>query len=341
MFASPTCGSLQLQFHDMSTGPGSPVTYSWDFGSGPGATGANPSKTYTQPGTYTVTLTVTNNAGCTSAIVVDTLIVVPGPVGTFTFTPTSGCRPLTVTFTATSNNSSSYTWDFGDGSVVPNSTSNTITHTYTKDGTPMPILLLGDTLSDGTFCEAPAPSAGVVTIVTTVFVDIDSSSILLDEYETVTLTTDTSGFSGTPTFLWTPSYGLSCTDCLEPIVTGDGSGKTITYVLTVTDSGGCIGDDSVVIIFRPCMNDDFFVPNVFTPNDDQINDLFDVNGLCKQNTYLIRIYNRWGIEVFSTTDRNNSWDGRISSGIPATEGVYYYIITLDENRYTGFLHLIR
>jgi gliding motility-associated-like protein len=339
---SESCGNAQLIFHDQSTGPGSPFTYAWKFGDGGTATSPNPFKTYTVPGTYTVTLTVTNSAGCTASITKNNFVVVPGPLGTFSFNPHVGCRPLTVTFTALSNNTDVYEWDFGDGNILI-STNNTVTHTYTKDGIATPILLLGDTLSDGTYCKLPAPTAGTVIVTTVVLVDIDSTIIHLDEDETATLTSNISGFFGTPTYSWTPPTGLSCTNCQNPVVTGDGSGKTITYYLTVTDAGGCVGNDSVKIIFPICLNDDFLIPNVFTPNNDLINDLYDVRGLCKRNKYLIRIYDRWGIQMFSTEDRKISWNGRVNNtGRDVPDGVYYYIINFDDRpTYTGFIQVIR
>ncbi len=342
---SQSCGNSSIQFHDKSTGSGSPFIYSWDFGDGGGAaTSQNPFKTYTVPGTYTVTLTITNSAGCSTTITKNNYVTVPGPVGTFSFTPNNGCRPLTVTFTATSNNADIYQWDFGDGHGITTS-SKTVTYTY-KDPSSVPIipkLILGDTLSDGSFCKSFAPTPGTITITSPITVTINPKIITVEEDETVTINPTVLGTSGTSTYLWTPPTNLSCTDCKTTNVTGDGSGATITYYFTVTDPGGCVGNDSITIIFPPCTNDKFLIPNVFTPNGDLINDLYDISGLCKKNTYLLRIYNRWGQQVFTTEDRKISWNGKMNnSGQDVPDGVYYYLINLDDKpTYTGFVQVLR
>ena len=104
--------------------------------------------------------------------------------------------------------------------------------------------------------------------------------------------------------------------------------------------GACIGDDSIKVIFPFCISD-ISIPNVFTPNGDEINDYFDIKGACENNTYLLQIYDRWGIKMFTSEYRNLSWDGRTTSGMKATEGVYYYVLKMDDKYYSGFVQLIR
>jgi OOP family OmpA-OmpF porin len=73
-----------------------------------------------------------------------------------------------------------------------------------------------------------------------------------------------------------------------------------------------------------------YLPNVFTPNADSINDILKFT-IC---TKIIKttIYNRWGNLVFETDKQNRSWDGRTTSGEPCVEGNYFYIIeTEDKN----------
>jgi gliding motility-associated-like protein len=269
------------------------------------------------------------------------IVIVPGPMGTFTFTPTSGCRPLEVAFTSFSNNSTSYVWDFGDGALV-STTNTTITHIYTNDIVATPILLMSNTLSDGTLCQLPAPFAGQVTVSTLLNVNIASSVVTLTQDQTFTVLSTVGNLTGVPIYSWSPTDGLSCSTCQTPIITGNGSGQTITYTLTVTEPsvGACIGDDSIKVIFPRCLGD-ISIPNVFTPNGDEINDYFDIKGVCENNTYLLQIYDRWGIKMFTSEYRNLSWDGRTTSGMKATEGVYYYVLKMDDKYYSGFVQLIR
>lgn len=90
-------------------------------------------------------------------------------------------------------------------------------------------------------------------------------------------------------------------------------------------------------------------PNVFTPNGDgQFNDLYDIN-IKGQEKYDLRIYDRWGVLVFESTDANNDWNGKVkNTGAVCPAGVYYYLLKYrfsgkdaDEQPINGVIHLIR
>ena len=83
---------------------------------------------------------------------------------------------------------------------------------------------------------------------------------------------------------------------------------------------------------------DSYIPNVFTPNNDGINDFFEIKNLPENAS--TQIFNRWGIKVFETTKSDIFWDGRTTSGIESVDGTYFYIITTEEKTYKGFLQLI-
>ncbi|MBL0341053.1 MAG: PKD domain-containing protein [Bacteroidetes bacterium] len=111
----PTSGCIPflVQFSNNSTGA---TTYNWDFGDGNTSTGNNPANTYTVAGTYSVTLTA-SAPGCTRSTTLSNLITANQALANFSFTPSSGCLPLTVTFTDLSTNAVSWSWDFGDGNT--------------------------------------------------------------------------------------------------------------------------------------------------------------------------------------------------------------------------------
>ena len=81
------------------------------------------------------------------------------------------------------------------------------------------------------------------------------------------------------------------------------------------------------------------ITNVFTPNNDGINDIFFIPDLEIGESY--KIFDRWGVKVFE--DKYNSgWDGRTISGIKCTDGVYYYISESQNGDVKkGFIQLIR
>lgn len=68
------------------------------------------------------------------------------------------------------------------------------------------------------------------------------------------------------------------------------------------------------------------IPNVFSPNDDGINDQFTIKGLNECDDYKLVIYNRWGKVVHEQSGRELSWDGHLN-GKRVAEGTYYFILT--------------
>ncbi|MDB5206583.1 MAG: hypothetical protein JWR72_1658 [Flavisolibacter sp.] len=112
------CSPLVVNFSDGSTG--NPTLWFWDFGNGATSTLKNPSTTYFIPGTYTVTLTVTNAAGANTKTKLQYVTVYGKPVVLFTTNDSIGCYPFPVRFTdlsiaSTGTNNTSWFWDMGDG----------------------------------------------------------------------------------------------------------------------------------------------------------------------------------------------------------------------------------
>lgn len=81
------------------------------------------------------------------------------------------------------------------------------------------------------------------------------------------------------------------------------------------------------------------MPNVFTPNGDNINDLLSFTKCDK--ILKTTIYNRWGNEIFSTENQNHFWDGRTNGGEACAEGTYYYVILTEEKTVKGYIQLVR
>jgi gliding motility-associated-like protein len=130
------------------------------------------------------------------------------------------------------------------------------------------------------------------------------------------------------TYNWTPSTGLSCTNCPSPKAAVKG---TVTYRLTATNLGGCTASDDVTIT-SICNGDNYFIPNTFSPNSDGMNDVFYVRGKGLNLVHSLRIFNRWGQTVFekhdfNANDPNAGWDGKINGKV-ADMDVYVYIVEM-------------
>jgi gliding motility-associated-like protein len=118
--------------------------------------------------------------------------------------------------------------------------------------------------------------------------------------------------------------------------------STTTYALTSTSAGGCTSVTDFIIRVVPCTEPDVALKfyNIITPNHDDKNDAFVIenvtNALYTGNS--LTIFNRWGREVFRTTNYQNDW-GRDPDTAP---GVYGYLFRLPSGQVTkGWLEIVR
>ncbi|MCO5259825.1 MAG: gliding motility-associated C-terminal domain-containing protein, partial [Crocinitomicaceae bacterium] len=301
------------------TGGTAPYNYSWN--TTPAQT--TPTATGLSAGTYTVT--VTDNAGC-SAI---EQVVVMNPT------------QLTVSLDVTDTDCGA-----SNGQITANVMGGTGTYSYTwtpSVGATATVsnLDVGNydvTVTDENGCTATA--TGTVNTATTFVLDAIPVNSTIDLGGSVGLDIIVESGITVGTVDWSPAVGLSCTDCINPTASPS---TTTTYYVIVTDTSGCIAMDSVVVnVKQPC--GDLFVPTMFSPNSDNMNDLECVMGTCVI-AIDFTIFDRWGEIVFHTKDRNNCWDGNFR-GKPVQSGVYVYklIATLENGdvvKDTGNINVVR
>jgi gliding motility-associated-like protein len=124
-------------------------------------------------------------------------------------------------------------------------------------------------------------------------------------------------------YLWDPGETLSNILVYNPTATPP---MTTTYTVFVTDAFGCVGFDTVTVTVRTpiCDFPYIFVPNTFTPNNDNLNDILFVRG-----SYIdvleFYVYNRWGELVFETHDKNVGWDGTFKGELLRSDVYGYYL----------------
>ncbi len=130
----------------------------------------------------------------------------------------------------------------------------------------------------------------------------------------------------------------------NPIHTYSDSG-TYAVSLVVLNSMGCI--DTIIEYVHVEIKDpfNFFIPNTFTPDGDGLNDYFIARGEFIK-TFEMRIYDRWGSDIYTTTDIAKPWDGKTIQGNEAVEDAYQYLITVINTSqqaftYRGLVSLIR
>jgi gliding motility-associated-like protein len=150
-----------------------------------------------------------------------------------------------------------------------------------------------------------------------------------------TLLTNTNGvIPNEVSYRWTPSTGLTCSDCPDPIVN---SYVTKDYSVDVYyHNDRCRTSDTIRINVNN--NNEIFIPNAFSPDGDGVNDNFRFYGNCILSSNL-KVFNRWGEKVFEGTNQIVGWDGKYK-GEYAQNGVYSYILFVtflnkEKNRFTG------
>ncbi len=126
---------------------------------------------------------------------------------------------------------------------------------------------------------------------------------------------------------WSPNLYLDCDTCLYPISKPE---NNITYQLTAKDTNGCDVSDLITISIL-VDNAEIFIPNAFSPNGDNINDIFQPVFKFPNSTAIkeFRIYDRWGDQVYQRFDgaigEIFGWDGT-ANGEKMNPGVYIYWI---------------
>ncbi|MFN4147254.1 MAG: gliding motility-associated C-terminal domain-containing protein, partial [Runella sp.] len=137
-------------------------------------------------------------------------------------------------------------------------------------------------------------------------------------------------------YQWTPATALSDPQMATPTALPE---QTTTYHLRAVDANGCTVTDSITIFVLQGI----YIPDVFTPNGDGINDTWEIKGLEAYPEAQLVIFDRWGIPVFHA-DRLQiqKFDGTYQ-GQPLPEGSYAFVLrtSSDEHIYRGNLMLMR
>ena len=252
-------------------------------------------------GTQTVTYTYSDAIGCTTSATA-TIVVNPLPI-VGAGTAQVICEGTTVTLNGTG--AATYTWSGGalNGQAFTPSVGQNI---FTVTGTDANGCVATSTVNINVL---PFPIAQVTS-------DVQTGNPVLD-------VNFANGSQFGTTYDWDFGNGNTYTSSLTDATTQSYADPG-TYSVTLTASNGlCSSVDSLEIIVLPFGDPEVIVPNVFSPNDDNTNDIFFVTHLYTKEIYIV-ILNRWGNVVFETTDPDPKWNGTAPSGQEVTDGVYFY-----------------
>ena len=228
------CSPVIINFQDLSTG--NPTSWLWNFGNGNTSVLKNPIASYFTPGSYTVSLTVTNANGSNSLTRTQYINVYEPPTINFSATPQSGCFPLRVQFNDQSiagigNTNVSWLWDFGNGTT--STLQNPLT-TFTTSGSFTVTLRV----TNDKGCTRTISRPNFITATNGVVAGFTHTQPTVCNAPTTITFTNTSTGPPTLSYLWNFGDGNTST-AVNPVHTYLSSGSFITTLIT-TSSAGCV-----------------------------------------------------------------------------------------------------
>ena len=148
-------------------------------------------------------------------------------------------------------------------------------------------------------------------------------------------------------YLWENSKGYSST-LQNPVIVSATNADAGIYWLRVTVDGCTSDSTTLTIVVNNCDSLDFNIPEGFSPNGDNINDLFVIRGILSYPKNTFTVFNRWGEKVYNASPYLNTWDGTSNKGLmlggnDLPIGTYFYILDLGDGTkvYKGTIYLNR
>lgn len=313
----PVCAPLTVQFEAATASNIS--DYFWDFGDGNTGNGASVSHTYSSTGDFTVSLTVSNPTGICilENTTTTTFTLLPGNEITAQFLPPlNGCAPLVVGLVAENTGATSYTW------LIDNTTlqGQNASHVIDVPGN-YPISLI-----------ATQTGACNIADTLTAFVEVYSYAIASFVSPEKILVNSPVTFTNSSTnavaYNWDFGNGSTSSET-NPTVEFSQVGS-FTICLTALNAEDC--NDEICLPITVLDDAKLGVPNAFSPNNDNINDIVYVEGRSNILSMEFRIFNRWGKLMFATNDPNQGWDGYYEDVLQENE---IYVYTLEATLQSG------
>lgn len=317
------CSNDPVLFTNNSLANGtSGLTYNWNFGQSPTSVSSfsNPIFTYTNSGSYVITLTVTGtNASNVTCSDTTSLRITVNSLPIANFSLKNACQGLGAMFSdssfVTPGNITGWFWQFGDAAGGTSTIKNP-SYTYSLANTYNVIL----TATSNNSCSAtvsklitinPKPNAE--------FGMTNNPSVAQEPVYFSDFSTPTGGVTG-----WSWNFGDESGSSFSQNPTHSFLNPgSFVITLTVFDTNGCSDTTSKRIEVNLLPQ----VPTAFTPNNDNNNDLLFVKG-GPFDKLVFKVYNNWGELLFETNDQKKGWDGT-KNGIQQPVGVYVWTLEAD------------
>ena len=288
--------------------------WNWDYGNSATDSTQNPAHLFSAGGTYPVKLEVISADGCIN----DTIgsLLVKGPAAGIIVTDSlTICLGTDASFSVQSPAADiDYTWY--DAATGGNQVAAGSTLTVTKPGASVNYWL--ESMKDG--CTSPTRTMAevvVLPLLTAPVAVLDSIGVHALKFTWAAVANATGYEVSTDGLNWTP-----VTTGLQYIINGLQPSQEVTFHLRAL---GCENVDATPVTGTTLL-DGVYIPNVFTPNGDAVNDQFKIYGYIVKNAHMM-IFDQWGGKLFESEDQNRGWDG-LYKGKAQPSGVYMYVVRL-------------
>ena len=301
--------SPNITFTNLSEG-NNLTAYQWTF-NGQSSVEETLVTSFAQPGEYTVDLQVESVDGCTAAYS-DEVTIYPQPQAEMLFPDVPRCSPMQVPFEFVPAEYTEVTWSV-NGNIE--SRASSFTHPFI-DTIPTHEVILelsyeGVCLDRDTAYFFPLPK-------------IVSSFELGSYYQGDDSVFFQNNSENASQFRWDfggDTWSGSTSEEESPAISYTTPG-TYEVRLVAENEGACLDTSYMEVSFFPIGK--LFIPNAFTPNADGVNDEIQIISTYPPKSFEWEIFDRWGNPVTRIADIQESWDGRLSNGDQAPEGVYSF-----------------
>lgn len=330
-----SCATAPIQFEDNTIiDQGSIATHTWDFGDGEISTDDDPGHFFGDPGTYDVLMTILDTNGCVYNDF-QTLSYYPLPAIVVMPDIDKGCIPLEVNFSNLSAPlDSSYVlqWTLGDSTIF-----DVYEPMFQFDSAGNYDITLRVSTPFG--CSTLKTFNNLVNVSSPPDADFSYTPAVITKLEPDISFINESTPDNRYQWLVDSSF-ISIEE--DPDYTFLDSGNH-EVMLIVKDQFNCA--DTIVQIVRVVPLVNVFVPNVFSPNGDRINDEFRVYATCDIENFNLKVFDRWGSIVYNSNDYRESWDGFFNYEESVKSSVFVWLLEykIDGETYreTGDVTVIR
>ncbi len=280
-------------------------------------------------------VTYPNQYGCDSVLNLH-LIVNPNPALDFTIPAWSGCLPLSIAFTNNQVEANTiYNWSFGN--AVTSSNANTLNNLYTQPG----CYDVSLTATNQFGCAANLTQTSAICFDPNPAADFEIQNNPLPIINPTTLLQNTS--QSATSSVWDFGDGSASSTVFSPIHTFPERAGNYLVTLIIQNANGCV--DSTFEVVQIEQDPIYYVPNAFTPNGSELNNVFlpIFSPSLALESYTLQIFNRWGEIIFESQDPLKGWDGTVNTTNGASmspDGMYTYKLVFIEEGFEKVFEVV-